>query len=488
MIKVDIQKAYDSVEWPFLIQVMEGVGIPHRISNWIVQCLSTVSYTIMVNGELVEPFMAKRGLRQGDPISPYLFVLCMEYLNRCLGELRQNKRFHYHPKCKRFNITHVCFADDLLLFSRGDASSVQQMMTVLEKFGAASGLKANQLKSCIYFGGVKQAIKQEILQMTGMTEGELPFRYLGVPLASQKLNIAQYQPLIKKILSKMDCWSTRLLSYAGRVQLLKSVVAGIQLFWCQVFVIPQKVIKVLQAVCRTFLWTGRTTFSKRALIAWDKVILPKQAGGMGIGNLKMWNKAAICKLLWNVSLMKNRTWIQWIHGYYIRGRDCFSMEIPQQCSWVVRKILGAREYVQNTQEGKDLITGTCFSIKKMYHILLGDIEKVAWAKMICQNPAPAKCVFIAWLLLHGKLATCSYLEKMGITTDYNCCLCERTEENLDQLFFGCEYSKEVWRQVALHGVDYRGQYKAGMKKRDMWKLCAQTTILSKGYIDVCWLL
>lgn len=229
---------------------------------------------------------------------------------------------------------------------------VQQMMGVLEKFGNASGLKANQLKSCIYFGGVQPAVKQETLHMTSMTEGELPFRYLGLPLVAKKLSITQYQPLIQRILSRMEGWAARLLSYAGRIQLLRSVIAGIQLFWCQVFLLPQKIVKVLQAACRTFLWTGRTTTSKRALIAWERVTMPKKAGGMGIGNLKVWNKAAICKLLWNVNLRKDRTWIKWIHGYYIRGRDIFSMQIPQHCSWVVRKLLEAREYVQNIKGRK----------------------------------------------------------------------------------------------------------------------------------------
>lgn len=99
-------------------------------------------------------------------------------------ELQQNRNFHYHPRCKRLGITHVYFVDDLLLFTRGDASSVQQMMNVLEKFGAASGLRANQLKSCVYFGGVGTKVKQKILHISGMTEGVLPFKYLGVPLSA----------------------------------------------------------------------------------------------------------------------------------------------------------------------------------------------------------------------------------------------------------------------------------------------------------------
>lgn len=272
MVKVDIQKAYDSVEWIFLQQMLEELNFPPRYVQWIMECLTTVTYSINVNGEITEHFPAKKGLRQGDPISPYLFVICMEYLSRNLLELHQNMSFHYHPRCRRVMLTHICFADDLLLFTRGDVLSIQQVMAVIDKFALTSGLKANQLKSCIYFGGVKEDVKHEILNVTGMKEGMLPFKYLGVPLSSQKLSVMQCKPLVQKILAKINCWATKFLSYAGRLQLIKSVIFGIQVFWSQIFILPQKVVKQIQTACRLFLWTGTTGMSKRSLVAWDRIM------------------------------------------------------------------------------------------------------------------------------------------------------------------------------------------------------------------------
>lgn len=256
MVKVDIQKAYDSVEREFIQQMLTEFEFPYRYIRWIMVCLTSVVYTINVNGESTQPFQARKGIRQGDPISPYFFVICMEYLSRCLKGLQKEKLFHYHPRCKRMSITHVCFADDLLLFAKGDKNSMQQLMRMLDEFAAVSGLRANQLKSCIYFGGVKEELRKEILEMTRMTEGSLPFKYLGVPLSSQKLSIMQCQPLIQKILSRITCWSARLLSYAGRIQLIKSVLFGIQIYWSQIFLLPQKIIKVIRAACRTFCGLG----------------------------------------------------------------------------------------------------------------------------------------------------------------------------------------------------------------------------------------
>lgn len=90
-------------------------------------------------------------------------------------------------------------------------------MVVLDKFTDASGLRVNQLKSCIYFGGVHEDIKHDILRVSRMTEGQLPFKYLGVPLSSQKLSVMQCQPLGQKILQRINCWAAKLLSYASGV-------------------------------------------------------------------------------------------------------------------------------------------------------------------------------------------------------------------------------------------------------------------------------
>lgn len=191
-------------------------------------CLSTTSYSFNVNGELTQPFEGKKGLRQGDPISPYLFVLCMEYLNRCLVTLRTNPRFHFYPRCKKLSLVHVCFADDLVLFSKGDINSVRELFYAFNLFATVSGLRANQAKGSIYFAGVHQETQDAILTEFNLSKGDLPFKYLGVPLSSKKLTVMQCQPLLKKIIARIDSGSSKLLTYAGRMQLIKSVLFGIQ--------------------------------------------------------------------------------------------------------------------------------------------------------------------------------------------------------------------------------------------------------------------
>ena len=194
------------------------------------KCVKTVNYTIVVNGQNTQRFDAAKGLRQGDPMSPFLFTIAMEYLSRLLKGLKEEKNFKYHPKCAKLDVTHLCFADDLLLFSRGDLNSIKELHKCFIEFYQASGLQANLNKSSIYCGGVQKEVRQQIVQQLGYTIEELPFKYLGVPLSSKKLNTIQWYPLIDKIMARINSWTAKKLSYAGRAQLVKTVLFGVQAY------------------------------------------------------------------------------------------------------------------------------------------------------------------------------------------------------------------------------------------------------------------
>lgn len=120
------------------------------------------------------------------------------------------------------------------------------------------------------------------------------------------------------------------------------------------------------------------------------------------------------------------------------------MKVPMQSSWAVRKIIGAREHLKKLQNGKYWIQNATFSIKHLYNTFMGRPQKVPWAKMVCQNAAPPKCLFITWLVLHERLATCSHLQRIGVLVDYVCCLCRIVDETLDHLFFECDVGRRVW--------------------------------------------
>ncbi|XP_019264619.1 PREDICTED: uncharacterized protein LOC109242218 [Nicotiana attenuata] len=285
------------------------------------ECVTTVGYSLVLNGGLTRPFPAKRGIRQGDPMSPYLFVIAMEYLQREMNQLTMQKEFKFHPKCKKLGET-------------------------FKRFSNASGL---------------QHIKEQLIEYTGYETGSIPFKYLGVPLSARKLNIHQCLPLIEKITERVRCWSSRMLSYSGRVQLIKLVLFGIQTYWAQIFLLPKKIMKMIETICRTFLWIVSTEYSRKALIAWDRICQPKATGGLDV---KIWNKAALLKYLWALAMKKDTLWIKWAHIYYIKNRPIEEINTPKNAAWVVRKIIEAKDEIQKLRTVQNSLINTLDSFVK----------------------------------------------------------------------------------------------------------------------------
>lgn len=217
-LKVDIMKAYDSVSWSFILHCLHCFGAPPKFILWVKECISSPSFSISLNGSLVGYFQGKKGLRQGDPISPYLFVIAMEFLSLLLEEAGQGENgFMFHPKCLKLKLNHLCFADDLLIFSAAKLGFIQVIKAVLEDFENLSDLTANPAKSSIFCVGLNDKEKRDILSLIQMKEGSLPIRYLGVPLITKRLSAGDCECLVNRITSRIDTWLTKHIYFAGRL-------------------------------------------------------------------------------------------------------------------------------------------------------------------------------------------------------------------------------------------------------------------------------
>lgn len=284
-------------------------------------CVTTPSYSLKVNGETFGFFKGRRGLRQGDPISPFLYVVGMEYLSRKLNRVDLHRDFNYHPQCQALSITHLAFADDLMAFTRGDLMSVQLMYEALDAFGLVSGLQANSAKSDIYLAGVDEVERTLIMECTGFTGERIPFCYLGIPLSGTSLKVAEYEPLMEKVSKTILSWSSLNPSYAGRIEVIKSVVQGIQCFWIGVLLIPSMVLDRITSLCRRFLWVGNS-----ARVAWNIICLRKDQGGLGFRDIRRWNDALLAKVLRNLHNNKESLWCRWIHHVYLKRGSVLDLQ------------------------------------------------------------------------------------------------------------------------------------------------------------------
>ncbi len=182
-LNVDLAKAYDTVSWDFLRFALGHLGFPTRFVAWIMECVTSASYSIKINKGIHGFFPGKRGLRQGDPLSPMLFVICMELLSRLLNKETARRPFRFHQHCESLRLSHLIFADDIVLFSRGDVGLVGVLMKCLKQFEHMSGLCVSVGKSSIFLASVPDEEKAALVSATGFKVGVFPFRYLGIPIS-----------------------------------------------------------------------------------------------------------------------------------------------------------------------------------------------------------------------------------------------------------------------------------------------------------------
>lgn len=342
-IKIDISKAFDSVQWSFLLNVLAALNFPDRFIVWIKKCIELASFSIQVNGELAGYFNSKRGLRQGCSLSPYLFVICMQVLSKLLDKAARERQVGYHPYCKEMSLTHICFADDVLVFSDGKKSSIEGILAVFKRFARMSGLSISLEKSTLYLAGVKEVDSVAILEQFPFEAGALPVRYLGLPLLTKKMNAKDYSPLISRIRNRISTWTARHLTFAGRLQLIGSVLYSIINFWMSAYRLPNSCIHEINSICAAFLWSGPVLSPHKAKVSWADVCKPKEEGGLGLRNLLEANTVSCLKLIWRLMAVRSSLWVQWIWRYLIRKGSFWSIkESSSLGSWMWKKLLKLR--------------------------------------------------------------------------------------------------------------------------------------------------
>lgn len=346
-IKVDIAKAFDTLSWDFLFAALHSFNLPSPLINLLRACVCTPSFTIGYNGMVNGYFKGKRGLRQGDPLSPYLFVIAMNCLSMMLDQEARLGNLSYHQNCGKTKLTHLSFADDLLIFIDGSLQSVQRVLQILHDFEKRSGLAVSLQKSSFFSSGITQEVISSIQVSTGMPHRSLPMKYLGVPMVTKKLTLHNCEPLLQQIKARFSSWSAKALSFAGRLLLIKTVINGITTFWCSSFILPKACIKKVNSLCGLFLWNGVSEGHQSARVSWEKVTLTKDQGGLGIKDLYTWNKACILKLLWMLFFRPDSVWVCWFKEVILNGSisNYWSVKPSTSHSWLANKLIKSRHLI-----------------------------------------------------------------------------------------------------------------------------------------------
>ncbi|GJZ05760.1 hypothetical protein Tco_0539553 [Tanacetum coccineum] len=422
--KVDIQKVYDTVDWRILENILKFFGFHPTMVSWIMACVTSTSFSISLNGDIHGYFKGCRGLRQGDHISPYPFTLAMEVLTLIIQRrVRSSETFRYHKHCEEMQLINVCFADDLFIFARG----------------------------------------------------ELPVKYLGVPLISSRLLNKDCKILVERVKNRIGDWKNKSLSFVGRLQLCKSVISSMHVYWASVLMIPIGIIHDIQQHMRGFLWCNGELKRGKAKVAWDDICLPKKESGLGIRSLEIFNIALMTTHIWNIISNKESLWIRdlvkpffwttidngkntfvWFDNWcswsplirYLTPRDIFSRgfnmkncvaDLVANGGWLwpqawllkapdlglvpVSTLIDSQSDLVQWRDSNALLSS--FSVGAAWEALIPRGNEDSWCRIVWFSHCIPRYAFHLWLVMRNSLKTQDKLRQwdVGVGTDLNLLQC-----------------------------------------------------------------
>ncbi|XP_048422575.1 uncharacterized protein LOC125469371 [Pyrus x bretschneideri] len=349
--KIDLSKAYDRLQWSFIREVLWEIGLRGKILELIMQCVTTVNYQTIVNGELTDSFSPQCGIRQGDPLSPYLFVLCMEKLSHIINGCITTKK--WKPVKLSSNgppVSHLFFADDLILFAEASSTQARLLKDCLDIFCAVSSQQVNFDKSCIYCSpNISRSKAIEIANICGSPLTSDLGHYLGVLLLHSRVNKETYGNIVEKVQRRLSAWKSNTLSMAGRLVYLQSVASAIPIYSMQSTRLPVSICDKIDKLNRNFLWGHTEDNSKIHLVKWETVSTPKFMGGLGLKDTHFMNQALLAKTGWKLMQRDPGLWAQVLKGKYLKHYDMVGACSAKftNCSHTWRGILFGAQILPN---------------------------------------------------------------------------------------------------------------------------------------------
>jgi ribonuclease HI len=260
-------------------------------------------------------------VRQGDPLSPLLFCLAEDVLSRSISKLvTEGKLFQIKGTRNTHVPSHAFYADDIMIYCKGNLSGLKALKELFTTYALESGQVISTSKSTIFSGSITPGRLALIVQHLGFKVGSLPFNYLGVPIFKGKPKACYLQPIADKIKNKLSSWKASLLSIAGRVQMVRSVVYSMIVYSISLYSWPVSLLKDLEKAIRNFIWSGDVDQRKLVTVSWKKVCRPFSQGGLNIRSLINLNKASNLLLGWNL-LNSQSSWAVLLRDRVLRNNS-----------------------------------------------------------------------------------------------------------------------------------------------------------------------
>jgi hypothetical protein len=347
-LKLDMSKAYDRVEWEFLEGIMRKLGFADRWVNMLMKCIKSVSYSILINGQPHGRIFPSQGIRQGDPLSPYLFILCAEGLSHLLDKAERERTITGLPMVRgRIRISHLFFADDSLLFCKANVEEWARIQEILGLYEQASGQKLNREKTFIFFSrNTKQETKDFIISISGVSSLANYEKYLGLPPLVGRSKVSTFSGIQGRIWERINGWTEKFLTQAGKEVLLKAVIQAIPTYTMSVFQLPKKLCQDITSMMSRFWWGHKDNQGRMAWMSWKKMGKGKEKGGLGFRDLEFFNLAMLAKQGWRLIRNPESLVARIMKAKYYLNSNFLEAKIGRNPSYAWRSIWNSKKLLK----------------------------------------------------------------------------------------------------------------------------------------------
>ncbi|KAF7821742.1 ribonuclease H [Senna tora] len=488
--KVDVSKAYDKVSWTFLRELLTLIQFPHHWVTMLMECVTTPMSRVLINGEFSDWFHPKSGLQQGDPISPYLFILCANALSVTLFAEQENHNLQGIKISREAPpVNHMCYADDIMLFFKANMASSLTVRNIFQNFGQAFGLYMNPAKTEVKFSpNTSQPTRNDCLAVLQCADVTKLGTYLGSHIDSAGKDRANYEKIHQHLLKRLQGWKTHLLSQAARYTLIHSVMATIPIYYLQFTKLTKAEARSYDKVLNNFFWGHGHDQKGLHMIYWDRVCHPRTQGGLGLRRFDPLNQCLLGKQFWRIITNQNPLLsniyqngfqhLDWMagNGSQIRFTDPLWIQSdyqnhPYSCArnlmwngrrWDMTKLrqvyssqkatVIAKRPISYSNQPDRIVWKSApsgqYNIKEACRMLMSCTEdtpanSLLW-KRLWASKLPFRYLMFCWRLLNKGLPLGTHPVRRGYSIAGTCPFGCPELETEDHIFQTCSFARAVW--------------------------------------------
>ncbi|KAF7838898.1 ribonuclease H [Senna tora] len=461
-LKLDIQKAYDKISWSFIEAVLTRMNFPALWIQYIMQCVTTVSYQLILNG----------GVRQGDPLSPYIFILCSNMLSCMITKEEKAKLWKgLKISIRAAPITHMMYADDTILFFEATDYGCQAVQRTLSRYAALSGQSMNLQKSFMIFSpNTSHSMKKTISSDMGLKFSSCLGKYLGTWIDGKCSKKKAVDEVIAKVRGKLQSWKSRCLSQAARLTLINSVINSYLVYPMSTIYFAKNDCKIIESIMARFFWGDQEDKRKVHLLTWKNLCRPKYDGGLGCRDVSSLNIALLAKHLWRM-----------VAGNTSYASSILSLKYADASTPDALTISAIPVSATNQKDRliwKHAPDGE-YCVKAGYRFLnhndnqnYSDQNRMIW-KNIWKFILPNRIIMFMWKFLNKSLPTFSILRSHHLQITEPCHLCGNQEENINHVFLLCPFARAVWFDCHL---SFRAEFAMNQKTMEGYQSCPRQAL------------